>query len=166
MLNFKKLIITTDFSERSLQALPYAVSLAKIFSADLKVVYAHESFPSLVAWTGTDRLFTDRDGAHESLSKVVNERIPEGVNAEAVVLEGSPVRAIIKYAKEQNADLIVMASHGRTGFTRAILGSTAEAVVRKAPCSVLTLKQPTTVDAESRPVRRRSASQWADKNTA
>lgn len=146
MLNLKKLVIATDFSERSLQALPYAVSLAKVFSANLKVVYAHDSFPSLVAGTGTDHL--SRDEALESLNKVVNERIPEDVKAEAVVLEGSPVRAIIKYAKEQNADLIVMATHGRTRFAHAILGSTAEAVVRKAPCPVLTLKQPTTVDAE------------------
>lgn len=147
MLKFREIAVTTDFSDRSLRALPYAVGLAELFNARLRVVYAYEPVPRVtdVAWTGTslDALEkNDRDKAQTALENIVSEQVPESIRAEAVVLDGKPVHAIIQYAENENIDLIVMSTAGRTGLTHVLLGSTAEALVRKAPCPVLTVKQP------------------------
>ena len=147
MLAFREIVVTTDFSDRSLRALPYATGLAELFDARLRLVYAYEPVPRVtdVAWTGTSieaMEKDDRDKATQSLEKIVSEQIPENIRAEAVVLDGKPVNAIIRYAEDENIDLIVMSTSGRTGLTHALMGSTAEALVRKAPCPVLTVKQP------------------------
>ena len=66
-----------------------------------------------------------------------------GASAQCVdPVTGEPAAAIVEFARSENVDLIVMGTHGRTGFSRLLMGSVAEAVVRKAPCPVLTLKEP------------------------
>jgi universal stress protein A len=72
------------------------------------------------------------------------------VKVEATVLTGKAVDGIIQFARDQNADLLVMCTHGRTGLSHVLMGSTAEAVVREAPCPVLTLRQPMPVAASRR----------------
>jgi nucleotide-binding universal stress UspA family protein len=64
------------------------------------------------------------------------------VPCEHRLLSGAPARTIVELAKEEGVDLIVLGTHGRTGFHRLLMGSIAEAVVRTAPCPVLTFKQP------------------------
>jgi nucleotide-binding universal stress UspA family protein len=66
-------------------------------------------------------------------------------------LTGSPIAELLKFADRENVDLIVMASHGRTGLSRLLMGSVAEAVVRRANCPVLIVKQPTAPETASRP---------------
>jgi nucleotide-binding universal stress UspA family protein len=72
------------------------------------------------------------------------------IDVEAKVLNGNAVDQIVKYAGEVNADLIIACTHGRTGLAHVLMGSTAEALVRRSPCPVLTLKQPMPVAAVQR----------------
>lgn len=155
MLNFNVIVMTTDLSDYSLRALPYAVGLAERFDAKLKILCINE--PSLpvadAAWGGFDVRSTDNAllaEAKQTLDQIVREQIPRGVPVDATVVTGNAVDAIIDYARDQNADLLVMCTHGRTGLSHVLMGSTAEAVVRRAPCPVLTLRQPMPVAAMQR----------------
>jgi nucleotide-binding universal stress UspA family protein len=76
------------------------------------------------------------------MDRIIREQIPEELPAEAEVRSGDAVAEIIDYAEVVNADLIVMATHGRSGLSHMLMGSTAEQVIRKALCPVLTLKHP------------------------
>jgi nucleotide-binding universal stress UspA family protein len=155
VLNFNVIVMTTDLSDYSLRALPYAVGLAERFDAKLKILCINE--PTLpvadAAWGGFDVHATGSAllvEARRSLEKIVREQVPRGVDAEATVVTGNAVEAIVDFARDQNADLLVMCTHGRTGLSHVLMGSTAEAVVRRAPCPVLTLRQPMPVAATLR----------------
>jgi nucleotide-binding universal stress UspA family protein len=73
---------------------------------------------------------------------IAEERVPKDLDCDTEILFGKPFVEILKFAKEENADLIVMATHGRGAISHLLMGSTAEKVVRKAPCPVLTVKHP------------------------
>ena len=146
MLSFKLIVVPTDFSVFSLNALKYAVGLAQQSGAELKIIYVNQ--PSLavsdMAWVGVDQTILDVDHitmARRNLEKIALENVPLDQSADAEMLTGDPVEQIVGYAREIEADLIVMATHGRTGISHALMGSTAEQVVRRAHCPVLTLKQ-------------------------
>ena len=152
MLNFNLIIVTTDLSDYSLRALPYAVGLAERFDAELKVVSVNE--PALqvadVAWVAPMVAATDDERTVEiknALDKLIADKVPRGLRAESKVLFGNPVDAIVEFARDSNADLIVSCTHGRGGLSHVLMGSTAEALVRHSPCPVLTLKQPMPVGA-------------------
>ena len=147
MFSINVIVVPTDFSEQSLTALDYAVGLAGSYGARLKVIFVNE--PGLkiadMAWVGVDERAMSEQNAAEarrSIEKVVLDRVPVDIPADAEILHGDAVARIIEYASDVNADLIVMATHGRTGLSHVLLGSVAEHVVRKAPCPVLTFKQP------------------------
>ena len=155
MLNFNVIVVTTDLSDYSLRALPYAVGLAERFDARLKILCINEpAIPiSDMTWAGVDVHATDEallKEARHTLDRIIREQVPNGVDVEATVVTGNAVDGIIRFAREQNADLLVMCPHGRTGLSHVLMGSTAEAVVRQAPCPVLTLRQPMTVAATQR----------------
>ena len=154
MLSFKVIVVPIDFSDHSLRALPYAASIAQKFRAKLKIIYVDE--PSLqaadVAWVAVDEESIDEDHAARAirtLEKIVLEQVPQDVAADAEVLSGDPIDKVVRYARDEGADLIVMATHGRSGLSHVLMGSVAEHIVRKAPCPVLTLKQPMPVTAEA-----------------
>jgi nucleotide-binding universal stress UspA family protein len=155
MLNFNVIIVTTDLSDYSLRALPYAVGLAERFDAKLKVVCVVEP-PMLapeLAWVSVDGPATEADRVADlkaGLGNIVEDQVPDGVDVEAKVFTGNPVDVIVDYANEANADLIVACTHGRRGLSHALMGSTAEAIVRRSPCPVLTLKQPMPVAASKK----------------
>jgi universal stress protein A len=155
MLNFNVIVVTTDLSDYSLRALPYAVGLAERFDARLKILCINEPAVPIsdMTWAGVDVHATDdallKEAGH-TLDRIIREQVPRGVEAEATVVTGNAVDGIIEFAREQNADLLVMCTHGRTGLSHVLMGSTAEAVVRQAPCPVLTLRQPMTVAATRR----------------
>ncbi|HEU4928918.1 MAG TPA: universal stress protein [Candidatus Krumholzibacteria bacterium] len=151
MLNFNVIIATTDLSEYSLRALPYAVGLAERFDAQLKLVCVSEPAIQVadVAFVGIDPVLNRRQhvaAVRDALTKIVSG-LPETLDVEPKVLEGVAVDRIVEYAKEINADLIISCTHGRTGLSHVLMGSTAEALVRRSPCPVLTLKQPMMVAA-------------------
>jgi nucleotide-binding universal stress UspA family protein len=155
MLNFNVIVVPTDLSDYSLRALPYAVGLAERFDAHLKILCINEPAVPIsdVTWAGIDVHATDDAllaQAQKALDKIVREQIPAGVDVESTVITGNAVDGIIEYAQDQNADLLVMCTHGRTGLSHVLMGSTAEAVVRRAHCPVLTLRQPMPVAASKR----------------
>ena len=79
--------------------------------------------------------------AEQKLAEIVLDKIPQQVKAEIYVRNGRPSHEIVAAAKELDADFIVISTHGRTGLKHAFIGSTAENVVRHAPCPVLTLRE-------------------------
>jgi nucleotide-binding universal stress UspA family protein len=155
MLNFNIIVVPTDLSDYSLRALPYAVGLAERFEARLKILCINEPAVPIsdVTWAGIDVHAADDallSEARQALDRIVREQVPTGLDVEATVVTGNAVEGIIQYAREENADLLVMCTHGRTGLSHVLMGSTAEAVVRRAPCPVLTLRQPMPVGATRR----------------
>lgn len=152
MLNFNVIVVSTDLSDYSLRALPYAIGLAERFQSQLRIVCVLE--PTLqvsdVAWVGVDTRTTDEAMARDAktaLETILHEQVPRGLDATAEVLTGNPVESIVNYARDTNADLLVLCTHGRGGLSHMLMGSTAEALVRRAPCPVLTLRQPMPVGA-------------------
>jgi nucleotide-binding universal stress UspA family protein len=83
-----------------------------------------------------------RERSKDELQKVAEDRVAEGVEFRTIVRTGKPFIEILETAREEDADLIVIPTHGRTGVEHIFFGSTAEKVVRKAPCPVLSLRKP------------------------
>ena len=145
-MNIKKILCPIDFSESNAAVNRYASLLAK--SANAEIVYIHVSLPE-VPYGSYTYVAVETDEAHE-LEKLKKIRPTEdGVDASYVVEFGGAAEKIVEYANENNIDLILMGTHGRTGLKRVIMGSVAEAVVRKADCPVLTLKPETLVLSEA-----------------
>jgi nucleotide-binding universal stress UspA family protein len=145
MRAFRKILVPTDFSENAGQALETAVDLANRYEAALHLLHVDQlptyAFPEGVVVAGPDMLASMTDWSDKGLAaaKAQAERLGAvRVTVQAVI--GTPFTDIIRVAREEKADLIVMGTHGRTGLAHALLGSVAEKVVRKAPCPVLTVR--------------------------
>jgi universal stress protein A len=142
-----KVLVPIDFSDYSKSALKYAVSFVKHFSAQLILVYVVEPviYPpdfsmGQIAIPSVDLDMDKR--AIDELNKLAEQEIPSEIKVKSVVKTGKPFIEIIETASEQDVDLIIIATHGHTGMEHILFGSTAEKVVRKAPCPVLTLREP------------------------
>ncbi len=147
MVAFKELVVPTDFSEHSLRAVDYGVEIGERFSSHLTLVYVIEPLLQAADLTWTTVDFEELNKAHKQtaekqLAQIVAERVPKDLVCDTAILYGKPFVEILKFAKNENADLIVMATHGRGAISHLLMGSTAEKVVRKAPCPVLTVKHP------------------------
>ena len=143
----KQILVPVDFSDVSMQAVDYAVELSKGFAADVAVVFVVEPLyyaappTAYGAATQVAMLLDDqRKLGREQLAKLAARLEKKGVKVRALLQEGSPYERITGTAKRIKADLIVMATHGRTGLSHLLMGSVAEKVVRTAPCPVLTLQ--------------------------
>ncbi len=146
-MKIKKILVPIDFSEYSLKALNYAVEFAQVFQAELFLVYVIEPmvYPadfSMGQITIPEIDTSINSQAEEDIEKIIKERISGKVNAKGIIKTGRPFLEIIETASEIDADLIIIATHGMTGMEHLLFGSTAEKVVRKAPCPVLTLRDP------------------------
>jgi nucleotide-binding universal stress UspA family protein len=147
MIRLAKLLVPTDFSEDSEQAARYAVELAKRFQAEIHCVHVVDIPADLLStsdyyMTGPSKQFIDqiREESKKNLEAFAEKNL-EGVGVRTAFLEGSPFVEIIRYAHNQEIDLVVIATHGRTGLRHVLFGSVAEKVVRKAPCPVLVVKR-------------------------
>jgi len=146
-LDIKKILVPIDFSDYSKSSLKYAVNYAKHFNASLILVYVVEpviyppDFSMGQIAIPTPGLEMDIR-ASEELSKLAEKEIPPGVSVKKIIKTGKPFVEIIETAAEEDADLIIIATHGHSGVEHILFGSTAEKVVRKAPCPVLTLREP------------------------
>ncbi|MCA8954917.1 MAG: universal stress protein [Planctomycetes bacterium] len=143
MIELRTILVPTDFSANAAHAYPYAAEFARRFSARLLV--AHVTEPTIYAVgvgqvaLGWEQIESDiRAGVDEQFAKLRAD-FPGQIEPETVRLEGTPFAALIQLARSRRVDLIVMATHGHTGVKHLLLGSTAERVVRKAPCPVLTV---------------------------
>ena len=140
-MNFKHILCPVDFSESCESSLELAFSLARDSNATLHLVHTiHEPhIPLDKDSTGFVPPASDRTVPLQQLEEIK----PDG-NLTVIrdVLIGPPGASILQYAEENQADLIVMSTHGKTGLTRLLMGSVAEEVVRNGKCPVLTVKQP------------------------
>lgn len=153
MLPIGKIVCPTDFSEPSYEALKAANELALHFSAELELVHVVAPVP-VYPTPATPEGASSSAGmvasyqqemevyAKKSLDQVVQERLSEGIKSKTRVCLGDAANEIVGTAADQKADLIVIATHGLTGWRRFMFGSVAEKVVRLAQCPVLTIREP------------------------
>jgi nucleotide-binding universal stress UspA family protein len=149
IMNAKKIVFATDFSVASQEAFRLANVLAKDWGA--KIILVHVQEPAL-AYGGGEFAIGGLEPSMESLKPLLNEFRPSDVPYEHRVLMGDPADTVVRVAKEEDADMIVVGSHGRTGLVRLLMGSVAETIVRRAPCPVLVHKHVERVAAEAEPV--------------
>lgn len=142
-LHLKKILVPLDFSPPSQQALRYGIRLATEFRAELIVIHIIRGIasrfpdaPDLPAVSPEEQ-----QDAEEQLSNIVSSAAIEGVNSRYAFRTGLASHQIVEAAKELNVDLIVIATHGYTGWKHFCIGSTAESVVRTAPCPVFVVRE-------------------------
>jgi len=148
MADLKKILVPTDFSEESERAAVYAVELARRYGAnEVHCIHVSDIPADLLAtsayyMTGPSERFVEqvRQEGRKSLDAFTRKNFRD-VPVKTVFLEGRPFVEIIRYARENQIDLIIISTHGRGGIKHALFGSVAEKVVRKAPCPVLVVKQ-------------------------
>ena len=148
-LQLNKLLLPTDFSGCANYALPYAAAIARATGATIICVHVVEAIVPAVGYTGlaapmpiADISEQLEDSAERQLPKLAECEECIGLNVEEIIVHGDAAAEIVRVAAEQEVNLIVISSHGRTGLGRMIFGSTAEAVVRHATCPVLVVKPP------------------------
>lgn len=133
---FNRILVPTDFSDASEVALKYGRALANQFYGTLHLIHVAEN-PFLRANVA------DRRSIEEAPARWLEDRLTDDDRQRGavatVVQSDEPAKEIVQYAKSADIDLIIMGTHGRTGLARVVLGSVAEAVVRGAPCPVLTV---------------------------
>lgn len=143
----KKILVPIDFSDYSRSALKYAINFCKNCNAEMILIYVVEPviYPpdfsmGQIAIPSVNSEWDER--ARQELDKLAKEEIPSTVQVKTVIKTGKPFVEIVETASELDVDLIIIATHGRSGVEHILFGSTAEKVVRKAPCPVLTLREP------------------------
>ena len=144
MSPIKTILLTTDFSDTSRKAFGLAREIAESFGA--RVILAHveeDHLPPLIveyASVGLEEIEQRQiEHATEQLT-AVREELGSRIDVELEVVRGTPHVEVVRLAETRGADLIVMATHGRGFFSHAILGSTTERVMRRAPCPVLVVR--------------------------
>jgi nucleotide-binding universal stress UspA family protein len=150
----KLILVPTDFSEPATRALRFASKLAQGSGAHLLVLYA-DTFEIPIDYTttaaqvalGSQQL---AENAREELQTYTELHVGENVPFDVRVVINKPVTAILDQVRETGAELIVMGTHGRSGFQRLLVGSVTDAIVRMATVPVLTVNEKTTAAA---PVR-------------
>ena len=147
----RRILHPTDFSELGQVALPYLEEMAKLYGAEVHFLHVLEPLVATTdfTWTGLNQTDVEskREGAaQQALEEAVSATNLEPSQVRQAVERGKSHDVIRDYAEEHDIDLIVIATHGHTGLTHLLLGSTAEMVVRTARCPVLSVKRPS--DAE------------------
>jgi nucleotide-binding universal stress UspA family protein len=145
--DWKRICCPIDFSDTARAAMEVAVDLAKRFGAELLLLHAYPipgyTFPDGSVVASPKMLEELAEQAERHLGEW--KRDAEALGAPRVTIakaSGEPATEVVSFAAEQGIDLLVMGTHGRTGFTHALLGSVAERVVRRATCPVLTVRLP------------------------
>jgi nucleotide-binding universal stress UspA family protein len=159
MIHPNRILVPIDFSEPSKAALRHGIALTRAVSAHLVLIHVPEHLGASDEAEYPIGLFETMHGTvHDRLGSLLTEREIRELAPERVMRLGRPAEAIVSYAAEQDIDLIVMGTHGRQGVTRMLVGSVTEAVVRRAPCPVLTVHsiraEPVEVDAAGAHERR------------
>ena len=142
------ILVPTDFSEASKLALEATAVLAKEIGAKVTVVHVHDPEalrpPATLGWSPAQQHEVEHEveqAVATSLEAIREAELAEVRDLDTVVLrDSSPAHAIVKYAEKIGADLVVIATHGRTGLRHFLIGSVAERVVRHATMPVLTLR--------------------------
>jgi universal stress protein A len=143
-VRLKKILVPTDFSECARKALQYAIAFARDRDAAITLLYVIAPNYAVGEYGGYNyaTLETElRTAGEGQLADLVLNEIRGEIPADTLLRTGPPVTEITTVANEIEADLIVISTHGRTGLKHVLLGSVAEAVVRRAPCPVLVVRE-------------------------
>jgi len=146
-MKIERILFPTDFSRGSEIALPVAVDLTRHYNAKLYILHV---VYDIIRATGiqiphisSDEVFKElQDLAMKEMTHCCVEEIRGLQDVEKKVVEGIPWEEIVRFARDEKIDLIVMGTYGRVGLERLIFGNTAERVVRRAPCPVMTVRVP------------------------
>jgi nucleotide-binding universal stress UspA family protein len=148
----QRILLATDFSKPAERAYAYTARLAKVLNAKTVILNVLEGPPGLDREFPVNTVFIKQiqEESDREMAKLVRVAEKDGLTCESRQVYGGPAACIAKVAGEVAATLIVMGTHGHTGWSRLLLGSNAEAVVREAPCPVLTVRM-TAVDTAGTP---------------
>ena len=147
MPNFEKILFATDFSESSEHAFSYALALAAKFDSRLTILHVINEPVDLrgfyVPHVSFENLEKEiEEGAEKLMAKFCSTHIKDFANFETLIVTGIPYEEILKRADSDQSSLIVLGTQGRSGIDHLLFGSTAERVVRKATCPVVTVRLP------------------------
>ena len=146
MIEIRTILAPTDFSRHAEAALKYACALAEKFGATLHLLHVLSDLvpvgpdPMIAPILPPDYYRETEKAARESLKKLIDPSWSRPAEVAIQVVWGTPVEAVVDYARKHPIDLIVIATHGRTGLSHVFLGSVAERIVREALCPVLTIR--------------------------
>jgi len=146
MTRIRRILFATDFSKASTKAFETAVSLAKSNRATLTILHVMAPFTPIMPeqYIGTQTWEEIDLQGHEwtkrELAKLTTKATKAGIRTAELVAEGEPAKQIVRAARSKKADLVVVGTHGRTGFTKFFLGSVAARVVATAQCPVVTVR--------------------------
>ncbi len=145
--NIKSIMIPIDFSDYSRSALKYAVDFARTFKAKMHLVYVLEPsvYPADFSMGQISLPAVEVETTRKAMDELENlakTEITSDIKYDTKIRTGSAFVEIIEHARETDTDLIIISTHGHTGVEHLLFGSTAEKIVRKAPCPVLTLRKP------------------------
>ena len=146
MRGIRRILFATDFSKASAHAFETALNLAKANRAALTVLHVVQPFTPIMpeqyigtqTWEEVD--LEGREQAKREIAKLTTKAKKADIRANGLIAKGEPASQIVRTARSRRADLLVVGTHGRTGFTRLFLGSIAMRVVATAPCPVVTVR--------------------------
>jgi universal stress protein A len=141
-MKLNRIVVATDFSDVSLVAVEAAFNLDLGSDSTLYLLHVLETpggIDPIAGWVRPSNAELYEE-AMDRLGSMVPANSLKEMRIERHVVTGSPVREIARFAKEREADMIIVATHGRTGLARVVMGSTAESLLREAPCQVLVVK--------------------------
>ena len=146
MTRMRRILFATDLSKASAKAFATAMTLANVNRATMTIVHVVTPLSPLAPElsngieTVEELDIEMRRWARRQVAKLTEKAHKAGVRAAGVTMEGDPARQIVRAARSKRADLVVLGTHGRTGFARFFVGSVAGRVVATAPCPVLTVR--------------------------
>jgi nucleotide-binding universal stress UspA family protein len=159
MIGFKRILCPTDLSEESFKAFPFAFDLARVFDAEIYFINVVNINATPVAGLGgfetTYMEFASAvsKDARRQLDEILSRRVPENLKFQPIVVQGSAAEQILRAVDDHEIDLIVIATHGHTGWRHMVFGSVAEKVVRQSKVPVLTVSaKPAASEAEKQTV--------------
>jgi nucleotide-binding universal stress UspA family protein len=158
MAPFKKILVPIDFSRHSERAAQLAAELVGKFGAQVTLLHVYNiptyPLPEGFVLASPQTVVELMERINDEVKRAKAGLLARGVTAvDTLLVEGSAHAEIVRVARQKGFDLIVMGTHGRTGFQHAFMGSVAEKVVRKASCPVLTVRDPEEVAAASSETR-------------
>lgn len=148
MLTLQKVCCPIDFSEPSYEALKTACEITLHFSAELILVHVVTPIPVIPVHddpTSFNLPLYEKEmetNAVKVLSQIQQEKISKEIRSRTTVLQGNPATQIVNLVKDEKADMIVIATHGFTGWRKFMFGSVTEKVIRLSPCPVLSIRAP------------------------
>lgn len=148
MLEIRNILAPTDFSPHAAKAVKYACGLAERLGATLHLLHALTEVmpmgpdPCVAAVLPPEFYRETEAGSLRALQSLIDPSWGSPVSVAETVRWGSPVEVIVDHARAHRIDLVVIATHGRTGLGHVLLGSVAERIIRESPCPVLTIRDP------------------------